>query len=77
MSEHSIESFTSPSGASGAKRGQLFGIIRKGALYYELRDWITLTRPRRHLLARILKAEHVLAADRRWSPMPPSGKIMT
>lgn len=77
LSEHSIESFTSTTGKSGASAGKFAGMLEKGALYYEVRDWLTMTRPRRHLLARILKAEQVLPANRRWAPMPPSGKIMS
>jgi glycosyl transferase, family 25 len=76
LSEHSIESFTSPSGRSGATREALFGIIDKGPLYYAVSDWVTLARPRRLLLAQILKSEQVLAPKRRWAPMPPSGKVM-
>ena len=75
LSEYSIESFTSPTGTSGAARGALLGIFKKSSLYYRIRDWLTLTTPRRHMLARILKSEHVLASGRRWSPLPPSGKI--
>jgi glycosyl transferase family 25 len=76
LSEHSIESFTSMSGNSGASSKKLFGMIEKTSSYYVLRDWLTLTRPKRHLLAWLLKSEHVLPRGRRWIPLPPSGKIM-
>lgn len=76
LSEHSIESFTSMTGKSGASTGKFLQIIEKGPLYYQVRDWVTLRRAKRHLLAWLLKSERVLPVDRRWIPMPPSGNII-
>lgn len=76
LSEHSYESFTTPSGTNGGAAPSALAAWRQGALYYRVRDWIKLRHLRRLALARLLRSEEFLDPSRRWAPLPSVGNIL-
>lgn len=76
LSEHSFESFTSPSGKSGDVVPQRFAAFRHSQFYHRLREWLKLKRPRRMLLARLLKTEGVIDPEKRWIPLGSTGQVL-
>lgn len=76
LSEYSFESSTSPSGSSGDVPPKRFAAFRQSQFYYQLREWLKLKRPRRMMIAWLLKTEGFVDPKKRWVPLGSAAQVL-